>query len=143
MADTVSNWVVTPPTLNLAGAKRALEAAEAEARTRELRLCIAVADAAGNLLAFQRMDGALLISVSASIEKARTAALLGCATRQLQDVVDGGTPSLLSLRAMTPLEGGVPIVIDGAVVGAVAASGAAPADDAHVAQCGVDAIVGG
>lgn len=143
MTDAHDKWLNTAPTLNLVGAKKALEAAEAAAVERDLRLGIAVADAAGNLIAFVRMDGAPLISISIAAEKARTAAQLGCPTRVFQEIVDKGMPSILAAHGLTPLEGGVPVIVAGAVVGAVAASGAASADDAFVAQCGADAINAG
>lgn len=129
------------PTLTLEGAKVALAAAEATARAEGVPLAIAVADTAGNLLAFSRMDGAPLVVIEVVMNKARSAAQLGCPTRVFQDMVNKSGPALLAATNITPLEGGMPIIVDGVVLGSVAASGAASDVDARIAQVGVDAVI--
>lgn len=127
-------------TLNAAGAKVALAAAEAVARERGVPLSISVVDSAGNLLAFARMDGAAVTSIEASIRKARTAAQLRLPTRVFEDLLLAGNTSLLAFEFVAPSQGGVPVVLDGVVVGAVAASGGSRDDDEIAAQAGADGV---
>lgn len=127
-------------TLNAAGAKIALAAAEAAARERGVTLCVSVVDQAGYLLAFTRMDGALPTSIEASIRKARTAAQSGVPTKRFQDLLDAGNTSLLAFEFICPSQGGVPVILDGVAVGGVAASGGSLEDDEFVAQAGADGL---
>jgi len=126
--------------LTAEGARRALDAAEREAAGRGLKLSIAVVDASGHLLAFQRMDDARLITVDVSLGKARTAAYLRSPSKVLEDMVNGGRPSLVAIEGIMPVQGGVPILVDGRVVGAIGASGASPAEDEAVAKAGAAAL---
>jgi glc operon protein GlcG len=128
--------------LTLEGARLALAAAEAEAGRRGLRLSIAVVDVGGNLLAFERLGNAMPVSVDAAVGKARTAALLGIPSRALEDIVDGGKPSYLAIGGLSPLQGGVPLLVKGVVVGGIAGSGAAPEEDEAVAKAGAAALAG-
>lgn len=128
--------------LTLDGARLALAAAEAEAQRRGLRLSIAVVDVAGNLLAFERLGNAMPVSVDAAVGKARTAALLGIPSKVLEDIVDGGKPSYLAIGGVSPLQGGVPLLVKGVVVGGIAGSGAAAEEDEAVAQAGAAALAG-
>ena len=134
--------VASLPNLTAAGAGAAPGAAEAEAARRGWRVCVAVVDAAGHPLAFRRMDGAPPVGIAMAQAKARTAALTRVPTKVFQDLADGGHPSVASAEGVTPIEGGVPIVVDGAVVGAVGASGAQGHEDAQVARAGVERLVG-
>jgi uncharacterized protein GlcG (DUF336 family) len=126
--------------LTLAGATRALEAAQAEAKRNSWNVSIAVVDAAGELVAFMRMDGASPASVDISRAKARTAARFRRPTKALEESVAAGRIVLLSFENVTPVEGGIPIVVQGQVVGAVGVSGVMSAQDAQVAQAGAGAI---
>jgi glc operon protein GlcG len=126
--------------LNDLGAQVALEGAVEEARRNGWRVCIAVVDAMGNLLAFRRMDGAAVATILGAQEKARTAAQTQRATDNFQAIIDTGKPSYLGIHWITALEGGVPVIIDGAVVGAVGASGAEAHQDAQIARAGIDAV---
>ncbi|MCC7412622.1 MAG: heme-binding protein [Gammaproteobacteria bacterium] len=126
--------------LTLDGARLALAAAEMEARRRGLRLSIAVVDVAGNLLAFERLGNAMPVSVDAALGKARTAALLGIPSKALEDIVDGGKPSYLAIGGVTPLQGGVPLMVKGVVVGGIASSGATAVEDEAVALAGASAL---
>ena len=124
-----------------AAAQKALAAAEAEARKNGWNMSIAVVDAAGELVAFERMDGAPPSSVDLSRAKARTAARMRRPTKTLEDAVTGGRLVLLGVEGIITLDGGVPIVVNGEFVGAVGCSGASSAQDGQAAQAGVNAIV--
>ena len=126
--------------VGLAGAQRAIAAAEAEARKQGWSVSIAVVDPAGELVAFHRMDGAAPSSIDISRAKARTAARFRRPTKALEDAVAGGRVALTTFDGMTLVEGGVPIVVDDAIVGAVGVSGATSAQDAQVAQAGAAAV---
>ena len=122
------------------GAQRALAAAEAEARQQKWAVSIAVVDAAGELVAFLRMDGAPFSSIDVARAKARTAARFRRPTRALDSALTAGRLAILGLEGATPVEGGVPIIVGGEVVGAVGVSGVTSAQDAQVAQAGVRAV---
>jgi glc operon protein GlcG len=126
--------------LTAAGAELALAAAETEARSKSLTVSIAVVDVAGNLLAFRRMDRAMPATVAAAIQKAQTAAQLGQPSKVLQDLVDGGKPSMLAIEGLRPLQGGMPLIVEGVVVGGIGVSGAAPDQDEGIARSGTEAI---
>ena len=130
------------PVQNVAaeGAQRALTAALAEARERGWAVSIAVVDAAGELVAFARMDGAPYSSVDVSQAKARSAARFRRPTKAFDSTLTAGRLAILGLEGATPVEGGVPIVVGGQVVGAVGVSGVTSAQDAQVAQKGVAAV---
>jgi uncharacterized protein GlcG (DUF336 family) len=112
----------------------------AEARQQKWAVSIAVVDAAGELVAFLRMDGAPFSSIDVSRAKARTAARFRRPTRALDSALTAGRLAILGLEGATPVEGGVPIVVGGEVVGAVGVSGVTSAQDAQVAQAGVRAV---
>jgi glc operon protein GlcG len=142
MASTAVDSLFTiAPILTSAGASATISAAEGEAKRNGWRVCIAVVDAAGRLLAFQRMDGAPPISIELSIGKAKTAVELGAATKLLQDRIDGGQPSLLAARKVMPLQGGVPIIIQGRVAGGIGVSGAKSHEDVAVAEAAAAAVL--
>ena len=122
------------------GARNIMAAAEAEARKNNWNLAIAVVDAAGGLVMFHKMDGAGPSNVDFAIAKARTAARYRRASRLIDSAVTAGRMAFLATDAL-PIEGGIPIVIDGLVIGAVGASGATSAQDAQSAQAGINALV--
>ena len=126
--------------LSSAAATKALTAAEAEARRNNWNVSIAVVDAAGELVAFLRMDGASLASVDIAPAKARTAARFRMPTKVLEDGVAKGGVELLSFDSVTLVEGGVPIVVNGQVVGAVGVSGVSSEQDGQVAKAGAGAV---
>jgi glc operon protein GlcG len=128
-------------TLNAAGAKIALIAAERAAAANALKVSIAVVDSAGNLVAFQRTDGACVTTIEAAIRKARTAAQLGAPTKVFEDLLHGGMTSLLVFEFISASQGGVPLVLDGVVVGGVGCSGSSGQDDETTANAGVAALV--
>jgi glc operon protein GlcG len=126
--------------LTLEAARGAVAAAETEARRNSWRVSIAVVDAAGELVAFQRMDDAPLTSVHIAQGKARTAARFRRPTRGLDSAVTAGRTALLAFEGIMPVEGGVPIVVNGRVVGAVGVSGVTSQQDAQCAQAGANAV---
>lgn len=136
--------VATKETLTLEGARQVISAAESEAMKRKGTGAIAVVDNAGNLLAMERLDGTFAASWDISIGKARTSAMFGKATREFEEIIRNGRTPMLALEGFTPLQGGVPIVVGGKVVGAVGVSGAASAqEDEDIAIAGAAAIGGG
>lgn len=126
--------------LTLDAARRAVAAAEAEARRNQWRVSIAVVDAYGELVAFQRMDDAALTSGTIAQAKARTAARFRRPTRALDSSLTAGRTALLAFEGVMPVEGGVPITAGGRVVGAVGVSGVTSQQDAQCAQAGVRAV---
>lgn len=119
--------------------KNAMAAAEAEALANGWRLSIAIVDEHGELLAFLRMDGASLPSIDIAQAKARTSARGRQPSKAYADRIANGNLATLALDYM-PLQGAVPIVVDGVVVGAIGASGAASAQDEQVSMAGAAAI---
>ena len=126
-------------TLSAEGAQNALTAAIAEARKNEWQLSIAVVDPAGELLAFVRMDGASISTIENALGKGVTAARFRRPTAVF-DSAGKVRPGLLTFENMTAVEGGVPILIDGVVVGAIGVSGASSAQDAQVGRAGAAAV---
>jgi uncharacterized protein GlcG (DUF336 family) len=126
-------------TITLTAAKQIAEAAENFAAANNWKVVIAIVDSGANLLYLERMDGGLVGSVAIAERKARTSVQFKCPTKDLQDGLAGGATSLLKLDIL-PFEGGIPIVADGAIAGAIGVSGGAPAQDGQVAQAGVDSF---
>lgn len=127
--------------LTLDGAKTIVAAAEAEARRLGAGGVIAVVDDGGHLLMLVRLDNTFPAGSAVSVEKARTAATFRKPTRDFEEAVKGGRTSLLAVSVMTPLQGGVPIVVDGQVVGAVGVSGAMSAQqDDDIARVAAAAL---
>ena len=144
-AGSASAQVLPKPTLTLDGARRVIAAAMAEARAKQAPGgVIAVVDDGGNLVALERLDNTFAAGANISIGKARTAALFKRSTRVFEEIIKDGRTSMVALDDFTPLQGGVPIVIDGQVVGAIGVSGAASAQqDDEVAIAGATAFEGG
>lgn len=126
--------------LSAEASRRALAAAEAEARKNGWGVSIAVVDAYGELAAFLRLDGAPPLSIELSRAKARTAARWRRSTKVLDSTITAGRLALLNADSSLPLEGGVPIVVNGVVVGAVGVSGVTSQQDAVVATAGAGAV---
>ncbi len=128
------------PTLTLAAAKAIAAAAEAFAVGRGWSVAIAVVDSAGGLMLFQILDDTQPGSQDVAVYKARTAARFKRPTKALEDAVAGGRQALLSLPGVTAVEGGLPIVVAGRVVGAVGVSGMQSSQDSQVAEAGLAAF---
>jgi len=126
--------------LTLDGAKNMVAAAEAEARKNNWSMAFAIVDAAGQLVLFHKGDGARPSNVDFAIAKARTAARYQRPTKALDSAVTSGRVQWLAADAL-PIEGGVPIVVDGQVIGAFGVSGGTSAQDAQVATTGIAALV--
>lgn len=126
--------------LTLEGAKAMGAAAEAEALKNGWKVAIAIADAGGNPLYLARMDGAPVASFKGATSKAWTAATFGRPTKMLDDAVAGGRSQMLAFPDMLPIEGGLPIMAEGQVIGGIGVGGATAAQDAQCAQAGIDAL---
>lgn len=126
--------------LGLQDAKRLAEAAEAEALRNAWSVVIAIVDDGGHLVFLQRMDGTQAASSDIAIHKARTAALFKRPTKALEEIVASGRVVMLNLPGLTPVEGGVPIVYRGDIVGAIGVSGVQSFQDGIVAQAGADSL---
>jgi glc operon protein GlcG len=127
--------------LTVDGAKKAAAAAAAEAKAHQESGAIAVVDEGGNLLYLERLDGTFPAGANVSIGKARTAALFQKPTGAFEDIIRSGRTPMIALTDFTPLQGGVPIVVDGRVVGAIGVSGAASQQrDEAVAKAGAAAL---
>ena len=128
--------------ITLDDAKKAAVPALAEARKNNWTMCVAVVDTAGNLVYFERMDATQTGSVAVSIAKARSAALFKRSTKTFQDALAAGGDGLrfLKLENAVPIEGGVPIVMDGKIVGAIGLSGGTSQQDGQCAQAGANAL---
>lgn len=139
---SASAQVVEKKALTLEGAKKVIGAAEAEAARNHVGCSIAVVDEGGNLIAFHRVDPTFPAGARVSIGKARTAALFRQPTRNFEEVItQKGRTSMIALDDFTPLQGGVPIVVDGQIVGAIGVSGASSAEqDEQFAKAGAAAI---
>lgn len=134
--------VTMQPALSADAVKRALAAAEAEAAKNGWRVSIAVVDPAGELLGFMRLEGAPFSSVDVAQAKARSAARFRRPTLAFSDAVAAGRTAILALPGVVPIEGGVPVTIDGRVVGAVGVSGVTSQQDAQVAWAAAVAVGG-
>lgn len=124
--------------LPLADAKRVIAAAQEEAVKNKWQVAIAVVDTGGHLVAFERMDTTQYGSVEVAQDKARAAAAFRRPTKAFQDVIAAGGEGLrlLQLRGGTPIEGGVPLVSGGKIVGAIGVSGVTSAQDGQIAGAG-------
>ena len=128
--------------ITLDNAKTAAAPALAEARKNNWMMAVAVVDPAGNLVYFEKMDGTQTGSVAVSIAKARSAALFKRSTKTFQDTLASGGEGLrvLRLENAVPVEGGLPLLMDGEVVGAIGLSGGTSAQDGQCAQAGANVL---
>jgi uncharacterized protein GlcG (DUF336 family) len=141
-AGPVSAQVASKNGLTLEGARNVIAAATAYARSRGAGTgVVAVVDEGGNTMALERLDGTFAAGASISIGKARTAVLFQKPTKVFEDIIKGGRTPMVALNDFTPLQGGIPIMVDGQVVGGVGVSGAASAqEDEDVAKAGAAAV---
>jgi glc operon protein GlcG len=130
------------PPLTLTDAKRVMEAAEAEARANHWPMVIAIVDTTGELLMLHRMENAQLGSVSIARMKAETALKFKRPTKVFEDALAGGGAGLrvLAMSGLTPLEGGLPLLRDGKIVGAIGVSGMLATQDAQVGRAGAQVL---
>jgi glc operon protein GlcG len=134
--------IVEKKSLNLEGAKKAIAAAVDYAKKNNAPGgVIAVVDEGGNLMALERLDGTFAMGATISIGKARTAVLFKKPTRFFEELINKGRTAMTAVDGFTPLIGGIPIVIDGQVVGGIGVSGAASANqDEELALAGANAV---
>ncbi len=135
-AGSAAAQLVDKKALTLAEAQKIAAAAEEEAKKNNFTMCIAVVDDGGHLLYFLRMDEAQFGSIEVSMAKARSAVMFKRPTKVFEDAVAGGRNAILSLRGAVPLEGGVPLLVNGKIIGAIGVSGATAQQDGQVAQAG-------
>jgi glc operon protein GlcG len=130
------------PALTLEHAKGIMAGAEAEAEKNNWPVVIAIVDTGGNLVLLQRLDNAQFGSVEVARQKAWSAAAFRRPTKVFQEAIAGGGANLrlLRLEGASPLEGGIPIAVDGQVVGAIGVSGVTSEQDAQIAQAGIDSL---
>ena len=125
--------------LDQAGAQTVLQAAKESARQRNAPSAIAVVDPAGDLLAFERMDGVRPASADLAIQKARTAARLQRPTAEIEDNIDQGRTAFVTAKIMA-LRGGVPVRVNGEVVGAAGIAGLSKETDTEIARTAAKAL---
>ena len=131
------------PAITLEQAKIVAAAAEAQAIKNKWPVAIVIADSGGNTVLLHKLDNTQHLSVKIAEGKAKTAVNLRRPTKLLQDAVakGGAALRLLTVEGLLPLEGGIPIIVDGKLIGGIGISGVTPAQDAEAAQTGIDALL--
>jgi uncharacterized protein GlcG (DUF336 family) len=133
----------TRPYLSLADVKKLAAAAEAEAIRHNWNVAIAILDDGGHLLGFLRMDGATPANAAIAVDKGRTAATSRRSSGAWEERVKGGRTSMLKMPGILPVQGGLPIVVDGTCVGGIGVSGVQSHEDEQICQAGIDALLKG
>lgn len=133
---SVKGDLPTKKVLTLEVAKKIAAASEAEAKKRGATVVIVVVDDGGHMLILERLDDTQVASVEVGIGKARTAAIFRRPSKVFEDQVRDGRVAALALPGATPLQGGVPIEVDGKVIGAIGVSGNTPQEDEGIAKVG-------
>ncbi len=132
--------LATKKALTLEVAKQMAAAAEAEAAKNKWNMVIAIVDDGGNLVYLERMDETQIGSIEVAQQKALSAIKFKRPTKALEDAVAGGRTAVLRLPGAIPIEGGLPITVDGKIIGAIGVSGAASPQDAQCARAALDAL---
>ncbi len=135
--------MLTRKTLPLADAKKIAAGASAKAVAEGWNVVIAIHDAGGHLVYLERADGTQLGSIVVAQEKSRTALMFKRPTKMLEDTVLSGRVHMMSLPGITSVEGGVPVIDDGEIVGSIGVSGVQSSQDGQVAAAGAAALAGG
>src|ERR1041385_4531321 len=130
------------PPIGIENARKVMTAAEAEAAKNNWAVVISIIDSGGNIVMLHRRDDVQLSSIEIAQGKAKTALLLKRPSKVLDDAIAGGGAGLrfLALKDIVPLEGGLPIVLDGKIVGAIGVSGVLSSQDAQIARAGIDGL---
>ncbi|WP_332656542.1 GlcG/HbpS family heme-binding protein [Brevundimonas sp.] len=152
-------WGQTPPTaaptaapapplsygapIGLETAQALVDRAVEAGRARGFRLAVAVVEPSGELVAFGRMDDVQYGTIDVAQAKARSSARFRTASASAEERLAGGRLALLAIDGIVPVAGGVPIVVDGRVIGAIGVSGASSAQDDEVARAAISAVIGG
>jgi glc operon protein GlcG len=126
--------------ITLEAAKRMAAAGEAEARKNGWNVAIAIVDASGGLILFQKLDETQPGSIAIAQGKARTAALFKRPTKMIEEAIAGGKQAFLAVEGVVPMQGGVPVVVENKVIGAVGVSGVTSAQDEQVALAALAAL---
>ena len=126
--------------LTLEDCRRISAAAEAEAVKNNWNVAIAILDDGGHLLHLIRMDGASPFNARTAVAKGKTAAETRRSTLVWEDRIKGGRNSMLGMPKITPVQGGLPIVVDGTCIGGVGVSGVQSHEDEQIAKAGIDAL---
>ena len=128
--------------VSLENAKKASAAASAEARKNNWNMAIAIVDPSGTLVYYEKMDNTQMGSAKVAINKARSAALFKRPTKAFQDRLTSGSAGLpvLAVEGAVPVEGGLPLVIDGHIIGAIGVSGDSSDHDGLCAQAGAESL---
>jgi glc operon protein GlcG len=129
------------PEITVDQAKKVVAAAEAEAKKQKWPVAITIVDTHGDLVMFEKLDQTQYGSIEISMEKAKTAAHFRKPSKAFEDqIAQGGQYLRLTRHPAIPIEGGVPIFVDGKVIGAIGVSGVKSNEDGIVAQAGADAL---
>ena len=128
--------------LTLEVAKQISAAAEAEAAKNKWTVAIAIVDEGGHLIHLAKIDNTQYGSIDVAIQKAQTSAAFKRPTKVFEEAIVGGRNAIIGLKGALPLEGGVPIIHDGKVIGAIGVSGVKSTEDGQVAKAGADALAG-
>jgi uncharacterized protein GlcG (DUF336 family) len=126
--------------ITLEAAKKMMAAGEAEAVKNSWNVAIAIVDAHGSLIMFHKLDETQPGSIAVSQGKAKTAALFKRPSKALEEMIAGGKTAFLSVEGIVPLQGGVPVIADGKIIGAVGVSGVTSAQDEQVAMAAIAAL---
>jgi uncharacterized protein GlcG (DUF336 family) len=129
--------LATKKVLTLDAAKQIAAAAHEEARKNHWTMAISIVDDGAHLLYLERMDGTQIASATVAQDKAATAVRFKRPTKALEEVVAGGRFVVMKLAGATPIEGGLPIVVEGEVIGGIGVSGATSPQDGQVAAAGL------
>jgi glc operon protein GlcG len=132
--------LMNKPMLNLAVARKIIAAAETEALKQGWPVVIAVVDDGGHLIILQRLDNAQFASVEVAIQKARAAVAFKRPTKEWEKMLADGQQRVLNLPGVLSSEGGVPLVWEGLIVGAIGVSGVKPSEDGQVARAGASVL---
>ena len=126
--------------INLDTAKKVGAAALVEARKNNWNVAVAIVDNHGMLVYYEMLDDTQTASATIAVEKARTSATYRRTSKELEDGIAAGRTAILGLPGATPIEGGLPIVVGGKMIGAIGVSGVTSAQDGQIARAGVDAL---
>lgn len=126
--------------INLEVAKKVAQSAAQEAQKNDFSMAIAIVDTGGHLVYFEKQDDTQVASVEVALAKARSANNFKRPTKNLEDAVNSGRNSLLGLLGAVPVEGGIPIIVDGKIIGAIGVSGGTSEQDGAVATAGVKSL---
>ena len=136
-----NNYIANTPVLTLDGAKAIATGAAEKAKAENWNVVIVISDAAGEIKYLERMEDVQLASLEVAINKAKSSVFYRRPTQKFAEGVKSGNTALASLSDMVPFAGGVPITIDGQIIGAVGVSGVKDFQDAEIAQAGIDAFL--